>query len=162
MRKTSSTAQPRHGRGLTATSMWTAALASGEWATRPIIHQSRRLCARPQQGGGGGFALVVFWSPQAEFRFAALASARSGPLGPLYIRAGGRKQAPPATANRTATSMRTSALATAERAARPIGAGCAAALAVQMLSKFVLLPSSGNNGNSISGGAVEAERVEFA
>jgi hypothetical protein len=36
MRKASSTAQPRQGRGLTATSMRTTALGSTEWAARPI------------------------------------------------------------------------------------------------------------------------------
>jgi hypothetical protein len=47
MRKTSSTAQPGQGRGLlTATSMWTAALASAEWAARPIA-PARAGCAVP-------------------------------------------------------------------------------------------------------------------
>jgi hypothetical protein len=53
-RKTSSTAQPRQGRGLTATSMRTTALLSTAWAARLIragrAAQSgwrRRMCARP-------------------------------------------------------------------------------------------------------------------
>jgi hypothetical protein len=36
MRKASSTAQPRQGRGRTAASMRTTALGSTEWAARPI------------------------------------------------------------------------------------------------------------------------------
>jgi hypothetical protein len=53
-RKTSSTAQPRKGRGLTATSMWTTALLPTAWAARRIragraasLGWRRRLCARP-------------------------------------------------------------------------------------------------------------------
>jgi hypothetical protein len=52
MRKTSSTAQPRQGRGLTVTSMRTTALGSTEWAARLIrarraapVERRRRLCA---------------------------------------------------------------------------------------------------------------------
>jgi hypothetical protein len=53
-RKASSAAQPRQGRGLTATSMRTTALLSTAWAARRIrpgrgasSGWRRRLCARP-------------------------------------------------------------------------------------------------------------------
>jgi hypothetical protein len=52
--KASSTAQPRQGHGRTATSMRTTALASTEWAARPI-RAGRAVSA----GGGGGCALAL-------------------------------------------------------------------------------------------------------
>jgi hypothetical protein len=62
MRKTSSTAQRRQGRGRTATSMRTTALAP---TVGRSARQSRASAVRPQRGGGGGFprALAVYKPP---------------------------------------------------------------------------------------------------
>jgi hypothetical protein len=55
MRKTRSTAQPRQGRGLTATSMRTTALARLDGARVGV----GRSLGRSQGGGGGGFVLAL-------------------------------------------------------------------------------------------------------
>jgi hypothetical protein len=70
---TSSTAQPRQGRGLTATSMRTTALLSTAWA------------ARPNRGGGGGCAraLAVHKPPPPKKRLQSWSLCRQHSLTPL-------------------------------------------------------------------------------
>jgi hypothetical protein len=63
MRKTSSTAQPMQGRGLTATSMRTTALGSTYCTTEWATHSAHKSRARGPSGGGGFARALAVYNP---------------------------------------------------------------------------------------------------